>query len=119
MSPLCDIDPDLYFYNNIDFQLTSNYNYYDESNCAGNKTLQTSVHQILFLCHLNIRSMQKNLPEFASYKQSFNVAFSVIGLSETWLRNDTCGLNEMENHTLIEKHRVTKSGGGVGLFINK
>ena len=48
--------------------------------------------------------MQKNLPEFASYIQSLNFAFSVIGLSETWLRDDTCGLNDMENHTLIEKY---------------
>ena len=25
----------------------------------------------------------------------------------------------MDNYTMIEKHRDTKSGGGVGLFINK
>ena len=118
-SPLCDIDPDLYFYNSIDFQLSSNCNYYDESTFAGNKTIQTSVHQNLSLCHLNIRSMQKNLSEFASYIESLNFAFSVIGLSETWLRDDTCGLYDMENYTMIEKHRDTKSGGGVGLFINK
>ena len=36
-SPLCDIDPDLYFYNSIDFQLSSNCNYYDESTFSDNK----------------------------------------------------------------------------------
>ena len=48
-SPLCDIDPDLYFYNSIDFQLSSNCIYYDESTFAGNKSIQTSVHQNLSL----------------------------------------------------------------------
>ena len=98
---------------------SSNCNYYDESTFAGNKTIQTSVHQSLSLCHLNIRSMQKNLSELASYIDSLNFAFSVIGLPETCLRDDTCGLLDMENYTMIEKHRDTKSGGRVGLFINK
>ena len=31
ISPLCDIDPDLYFYNSIDFQLLLHCNYYGES----------------------------------------------------------------------------------------
>ena len=61
--------------------------------------------------------MQKNLSEFASYIESLNFAFSVIGLSETWLQDDACGF-DMENYMLIEKHIDTKSGGGVGLFLN-
>ena len=64
---------------------SSHCNYYDESTFAGNKTIQTSVHQSLSLCHLNIRSMQQNLSEFASYIESLSFAFSVIGLSETCL----------------------------------
>ena len=45
--------------------------------------------------------------------------FSLIGLSETWLQNQTCDLYDLEGYEFVETHRTTKSGGGVGVFINE
>ena len=44
--------------------------------------------------------------------------FSLLGLSETRLQNQTCDLYDLEGYEFVETHRTTKSGGGVGLFIN-
>ena len=45
--------------------------------------------------------------------------FSLIGLSETWFQNQSCDLYDLEGHELVETYITTKSGGGVGLFINE
>ena len=60
ISPLCEKDPDLYFYNSIDFHL-SKCNYYKESSFAPIVSNLVNLSQPLSLCHLNIRSIKKSL----------------------------------------------------------
>ena len=69
------------------------------------------------LCHLNIRSMPANLQHFERYLESLHFEFSCIGLTETWLRYENCNLYCLNGYTLVEKHRVLRKGGGVGLFV--
>ena len=116
ISPLCEIDPDLHFYNSIDFHL-SKCNYYEESSFAQIAPNMANLSQSLSLCHLNIRSIKKNLSNFVTYMDCLGFRFSIIGLSETWMKDDICDLYGIEGYELFEKHRPTKAGGGVGLFI--
>ena len=43
--------------------------------------------------------------------------FTIIGVSETWLGECDCLLYELNGYDLIEEHRVSKRGGGVGIFV--
>ena len=73
ISPLSEIDPDLHFYNSIDFHL-SRCNYYNEDNFLKligklEKTWSFS------LCHVNIRSVKRNLSDFSLYIRCLNYNF--------------------------------------------
>ena len=66
-SPLIDIDPDVCFYNSVDFQLSSNCNYHDEMSFCENVSKDSMSHGLTFsMCHINIRSMQCNFAAFMS-----------------------------------------------------
>ena len=71
------------------------------------------------LCHVNIRSVKRNLSNFSLYIRCLNYNFCVIGITETWLQTDTCDLYMLEGYNFVEKHRESRSGGGVGLFIDE
>ena len=119
--PLCEIDPDLYFYNSVNLTDAIQCNYYDEKTFC-----EADFHRgnnqtggVLSICHLNIRSMKKNLKNFDVYMKTLDYNFSLIGMSETWLQSQTRDLYDLEGYEFVETHRTTKSGGGVGLFINE
>ena len=77
----------------------------------------TNLSQSLSLCHLNIRSIKKNLSNFVTYMDFLGFRFSIIGLTETWMRYGICDLYGIEGYELFEKHRPTTAGGDVRLFI--
>ena len=43
--------------------------------------------------------------------------FSLLGVTETWLKDDDCDLYDIEGYNKLEKHRQNRSGGGVAIFI--
>ena len=49
----------------------------------------------------------------------FKLQFCVIGITETWLQKDNCDLYMLEEYNFVEKHRESRSGGGVGSFIDE
>jgi hypothetical protein len=70
------------------------------------------------MIHINIRSLLKNFDKFNNFMDSSSHEFSVIGITETWLKPDSpLDLINMQNYKFIEKHRPTKKGGGVGIYI--
>jgi hypothetical protein len=44
-------------------------------------------------------------------------SFSIIGVSETWLNDETADLVNFSGYNLISNHRLSKVGGGVGLYL--
>ena len=68
------------------------------------------------LCHMNIRSMSKNIHQFETYLDLLKHRFTVIGLTETWLKDSNCDLYGIKGYHLIEKHRKSQ-GGGVAVCI--
>ena len=119
-SPLCEIDPDLYFYNSTNFNDTIQCNYFDETTFKEvDQFKHGRIDGALSMCHLNIRSIRKNLGYFEVYLKALDYDFSLIGISETWLQDNTCDLFHLDGYNFFETHRTTKTGGGVGLFINE
>ena len=45
--------------------------------------------------------------------------FSIIGITETWLQDDTSDLYTLDGYNLVEKHRIDKTWGGVCVFVNE
>ena len=69
------------------------------------------------MMHLNIRSAQKNLGTLESYLATLNHKFTVIGISESWLKNHNADRYGLSGYNAIHKYRSARSGGGVSIFI--
>ena len=72
-----------------------------------------------FCClHINCRSLRKNFDNMTTFLDSIHMQFSVICLTETWLKqNDP--LCRLDEYTFKGNFRKEKSGGGVGIFIKE
>ena len=121
-SPLCEIDPDVNFYNKIDSHLGSSCNYYFEDYFleALSKKYEPDPSNFAFsLCHMNIRSIKANISSFETCLDNLDFNFSFIGVSETWLTEHNCNLYGLQGYHFAEMHRSNRSGGGVGIFIRE
>ena len=65
---------------------------------------------------MNIRSIRKNLGSFEITLENLQHEFSLIGITETWLKDDDCDLYAIQGYNVVEKHRQNRSGGGGGLL---
>ena len=45
--------------------------------------------------HLNVRSIPKNIDKLNNYLLSLDIQFSIIDLTETWLKEETSELYEL------------------------
>ena len=66
---------------------------------------------------MNIRRLNCKLDHFQCLLASINNKFSVIGISEAWLRGTTHHA-DINGYDFVHKHRSDKTGGGVGLYID-
>ena len=71
------------------------------------------------LCHINIRSLQAHLHSFEKYLENIDIKFSCVGVTETWLQDHTSDLYNLNGYELIENHRQTRRGGGVGIYLKE
>ena len=116
-SALCDIDPDLHFYQEFN-QATVKCNYYLDTKFNEEITEPKGwTNFFLSLCHVNIRSARKNLGAFENYLNILKHEFTVIALTETWLNDNDCDLYGLSGYKVIGRHRVNRTGGGVAVCI--
>ena len=113
-SALCDIDPDLHFFQEFN-QATVKCNYYLDTKFNEEITEPTGSTNFLSLCHVNIRSARKNLGAF--YLNILKHEFTVIALTETWLNDNDCDLYGLSGYKVIGLHRVNRTDGGVTVCI--
>ena len=106
-----NIDPDTY--------LTTNKfscDYFVENQF--NEMLSKNNPIDLSLLHLDIRSLQKKINNLSNCLTNLNIQFSIIGISETWLRDDSHSV-DIDGYRFIHKNRPNRTGSGVGLFISE
>ena len=115
-SALCDINPDLHFYQEFN-QATVKCNYYLETKFNDEISKPNGTKDVLSLCHVNIRSARKNLGDFENYLNMLNHDFTIIGLSETWLNDNDSDLYGLCGYKVIGHHRVDRAGGGVAVCV--
>ena len=118
--PLCDIDPDAHYFNELNAHISQNCNYYYEhsfSSVIQSRFPNIIDHKVFSLCHINIRSQKANLRSFEMCLENLQFNFSVIGISETWLNDYNFDLYNINGYNFVEAHRSGRSGGGVGIFL--
>ena len=122
---VADIDPDKNYFNKYDFKLTKNCQYYDENQFNMEYAKNRDANSIIkasnpfSMCHINIRSVAKNLSSLSDYLVNLNHDFTFIGMSETWLIENTKELHPLEGYNTVSNCRPSKKGGGVSLYVKE
>ena len=119
-SPLNGIDPDIQFFNDLDYHMSLNCNYYFEDSLMEILHKRVPNHLIgneFSLCHMNIRSLKANPSSFEICLENTGLRFSIIGVSDTLLNDVTCNLYNIHGYNLVETHRSGRTGGGVGIYV--
>ena len=116
-SQMYDIDPDIQFYNDINNPSRHISQYYLED--AFNHKVKENPSDCLSMLHINIRSIQNKINEYDCYMSLLHQKFSIIGVSETWLTEETYGLYEFEDYSHTGLYREGKKGGGVSIFVRE
>ena len=115
--PMVDIDPDLQYFNNVVNSCNIKCNYYLED-LFKDECLKCKEDNLPFsLFSLNVRSLPKHVDQLKAYLITLHFNFAVIGLSETWLNDDTLDLYYFDNYTMTPKTRSGRRGGGVSLLV--
>jgi exonuclease III len=115
---LFDCDPDLQYFNDTSYiNSISQCEYFiEDSFNAKSEEMQVGPHTFS-LCHLNIRSIPKNLNDLDSYLKMLSTKFTIIGLTETWLTESNAQCYSIEEYKHYFDLRKNRRGGGISLFV--
>ena len=69
--------------------------------------------------HLCVSGLPKSIGKLSDFLSLIDNRFSVIGLSETWLNNDTVDLYELPEYKSIHLTRPSRKVGGVSLYVSR
>ena len=115
--PLHDADPDIQYYQMVCNSTLNSCDYHLEDSFNNMISRLDITNECLSLLHMNIRSMPKNMNKFENYLELLNHKFSIIGITETWLKESTKQLYSLDGYQPIHICRPDRSGGGVSLLI--
>ena len=91
----------------------TNTRYFDDQHFKDKFKSNTNLSML----HLNIRSIPKHFIDLTSYIDSLDFVFTIIAISETWLK--PYHTDYIIPDYSIEKYiRVNKRVGGVSLYVN-
>ena len=116
-TPLVESDPDIqYFLGAISNNLNS-CDYYIEDTFNDRFESLSINHCCLSILHLNIRSIPRNLSSLQTYLNNLDIQFSVVGISETWLKPYNVDCYGMDGYREEHSYRSERMGGGVSLYV--
>ena len=74
----------------------------------------------LSIVHFNARSLKTNFESIKDYLKSFDKAFSVVAVSETWFNSFEESKEYMlDNYNMFSTIRTNKKGGGVTIYVHE
>ena len=111
-----NIDPDFQHFNSLTQYITQCI-YFAETGFINEMTNCTMKKQKIFMCHLNVQSMRKNLDSSVDYMDLLKYNFNIICFTETWLMDDDCDVYMIPGYRMVEKLRADRIGGGVAICI--
>ena len=71
---------------------------------------------MIFLCY-NIRSIPKNLLHLTTYLETVLFKFTIIGITETWLKEHNVDSYNIHGYNIVHNYRRYRMGGGVCLLM--
>ena len=71
------------------------------------------------LFHLNARSLVKNQDVLVYLLANINHKFSVLAITETWVKESNVNDLNFKGYNFVSNHRANRIGGGVGLLIDQ
>ena len=108
------------------FHILHNQNYASSASCCNYETAEYLNGVIggndlisFSLFHLNARSLVKNQDALAHLLASIIHKFSVLAITETWVKESNVNDLSFEGYNFVSNHRANRIGGGVGLFIDQ
>jgi hypothetical protein len=114
---LDDLDPDEAYYNNINSQTSPNCKYVFPDQLEKEIKFWKSAPNLSIL-HLNVRSINQNYTQVNTMLDILDHSFTVIGLTETWLKPHNAPIYSYEGYNHEYQTRATKPGGGISMHIN-
>ena len=73
---------------------------------------------LLNIIHLNARSLKNKLDELQTLLLSSNTEWSIICISETWLKSEIVKYYNLENYTLFASCRQLGEGVGTAIYVH-
>ena len=106
-------DPDTNYYNDISSTLVDYSKYYCEDSFIQKCNSDSLDNHDFSLLHLNIRSIPKNLLYLTTYLETLLFKFTIIGITETWLKEHNVNSYNIHGYNIVHNYRRHKMGGGV------
>ena len=97
-------------------EYNSNSDYYDNEQLK--EVCKNIEKNDLSLLNINARSLYKNFESLQDFLGSIDIEFKIIGLVETWLKDQPQEYFHIDGYNLELKNRRDKKGGGVCLYID-
>ena len=69
--------------------------------------------------HLNARSLVKNHKDLSHLLANINHKFSMLAITETWIKDDEPYDLNFDGYNFISNHCSGRTGGGVSLYIDE
>ena len=98
-----------------DFEFNCNYYTEQEFNNVLNKI---NISKCISIIHINACSLIKNYDNIENYLNILSHKFSIIIISESWLKECHIGNYNIQKYTSVNTIRKNKSGGGVSIYID-
>ena len=86
--------------------------------CVNGRGYRTESKRSFNILHLNIRSLQKNCDNLTSLINCLTYPPHIIALSETWLKDSTQHLYNLEGYEAYHTCRTDREHGGVSIYIS-
>ena len=116
--PMGDVDPDQNFLNEVRGNIIKGCNYHHGTTLY--EEIKSNSEQIdLSICHLNIRSLPKNLDIFNTTLAASNSNFNLLAFTETWLTPSNVDAHGIKGYSHEYLIRDGKAGGGTSIFITQ
>ena len=116
--PLCDVDPDRNFFNETYNIKNVKCDYHVEDSFI-DYINKYELRDALSIYHMNARSFLPKKTQLIQYLESLECNFKVIGVSETWLTNDSLPYASLDQYKC--EHTVRPPGlvgGGVSIYVH-
>ena len=93
-------------------------NYFSEAKF--NSTFSSLDQSFFSVLHMNVRSLSKHFDQLQTYLRALHSNFSIIGLSETWLKHTDipAKIYSLPGYYFESQNRHDRTGGGVAMYIS-